>query len=133
MTQRLTLIACAVAVAAALLAMSSAAHAEKIRPVSQSWEVAAPGANTDAITDVTWSGDYTLRLTIQVDTSTVVNLMVSDGADENALGLNANTALVAGAVYVFDVVGIGDGYTINVQVETDSAIPMLSIVEVRQQ
>lgn len=122
---------CVLAALLAALLVPGSAHAEKYRPISTNWEVSAPGANTDAITDITWGSDHPLRLTIQCDTGTVVNLMVSSGGTENALGLNGNTALTAGAVYVFDVPGIPDAATVNVQVETDSAIPMLSIGEVR--
>lgn len=116
----------------AVLMLPQAANAERYRPVSLSWEVTAPGANTDAISDVTWASEFPLRLTIQCDTGTVVNLMVSRGGTENALGMNGNTALTATATYVFDVPGLAPGDIINVQVETDSAIPMLSIGEVRQ-
>lgn len=96
-----------------------------------SWEISAPGANTDAISDLTWSSSKKiLRLTIQLDTSSVVNLMVTRGATENALGMNGNAALTAGAVYVFDIPGLAPGDVVNVQVETDSAIPLLAIGEV---
>ena len=99
---------------------------------SATWEASAPGANTDAITDITWSGAHGLRLTIQCDTATVVNLMVTRSSTENALGLNSNTALTAGAVFTFDVYGLEKDDTVNVQVETNSAIPMLSIGELRK-
>lgn len=107
------------------------AQAERYRPISLNWEIAAPGANTDAITDITWGSEFPLRLTIQCDTGTVVNVMVTRGATENALGMNSNTALTAGATYVFDVPGLMAGDTVNVQVETDSALPILAIGEVR--
>lgn len=130
MTNRLSAFACVAAVAALLLSMTGTAKADKYRAISVDWEVAAPGANTDAITDITWSSERALRLTIQCDTSTVVNLMVTSGATENALGMNANTALVAGALYTFDVHGVPDGATVNVQVETDSALPVVAVGEI---
>lgn len=97
------------------------------RNVTKGFNISAPGANTDAIADVTWPSDRACRLTIQVATSTVVNLMVDRGGTEKALGMNANTALTAGAVYVFDVHGLETGDTVNVQVETDSVIDFLDL------
>lgn len=98
------------------------------------WEVAAPGANTDAIDDITWGHrGEACRVTVQVATSSVVNLMVTRGATENALGLNSNTALVAGAVYTFDVHGMQGGDIVNFQVETDSVIDTLAIGSLRIQ
>jgi hypothetical protein len=114
-----------------ILVWSRPAEADRYYPISTSWEIGAPGANTDAITDITWRSDNPLRLTIQCDTGTVVNVMVTRSGTENALGMNANSALTAGATYVFDVPGLRAGDTVNVQVETDSALPILAIGEVR--
>ena len=120
-----------VAVAAALaLFASSPAKADKYRAISVDWEVSAPGANTDAITDITWVSERALRLTVQCDTGTVVNVMVTSGATENALGMNANVAVTAGALYTWDVHGIPDGSTVNVQFETDSAAAVIAVGEV---
>jgi len=114
----------------AILAITMPADAgEKYTRLSGQWETAAPGANTDLLTsDVTWTQwSSMLRLTITCDTSTVVNLMVSRGGTENALGMNANAAVAAGGTYVWDVPGLEPGDVINVQVETDSAIPHVAI------
>lgn len=97
------------------------------RRMSSGFNISAPGANTDAISNVTWPGKQLCRVTIQVATSTVVNLMVDRGGTEKTLGLNANTALTAGAVYTFDVPGLLESDTVNLQVETDSAIDLLAI------
>lgn len=115
----------------ALILWPAPAHAENYAPVVRYWEVAAPGANTDAIADLVWSGEGYPRVTIQCDTGTIVNVMVSRNGTENALGMNANTALTAGALYTFDVPGVAPGDTINVQVETDSALPVIEIGRVR--
>lgn len=96
--------------------------------LSSNVAISAPGADTDAITDVTFPGKQLCRVTIQVATSTVVNLMVlRSGSSEVALGLNANTALTAACLYVFDVPGLLTDDTVNVQVETDSVIDFLAI------
>jgi len=101
------------------------------RNVTKGWAISAPGANTDALpSDVTWPSDRACRISIQVATSTVVNLMVTRGATEKALGLNSNTALTAGAVHTFDVYGMEKDDSVQVQVETDSAIDMVSLEEI---
>ena len=64
---------------------------------------------------------------VQCATSTVANLMVKRGSTENSLGLNSNVALVAGAVYVFDVPGMRPGDKVNFQVETNSVLDTLAI------
>lgn len=106
------------------------ARAVSTRRVHRSWNVSAPGANTDAITNVTWPSDRACRVSIQVGTATVVNLMVSRSATEFALGLNGNVALQAGALYVFDVFSLEKDDTVNVQVETDSAINTFALDEI---
>lgn len=92
--------------------------------------VAAPGANTDAITNITWV-DGRLRLYVQVETSTVVNLMVHDGTNEIDYGLNGNSALAAGALYVFDFDHVGATWIVNIQSETDTVWDTISIGTVR--
>ena len=105
--------------------------ADDYRPKVRQWETAAPGANTDALAaDLTWKSSKTLRLTIQCATSTVVNLMVTRGATENALGMGSSVAVVAGALYTWDVDGLQPGDSIQVQVETDSVLDQLAIGEV---
>ncbi len=116
--------------AAALLALAMVWCAATYAPVfaddyrqiegARYWDVAAPGANTDTITDITWGQEDTARVTVQVATSSVVNLMVSRGGTEKALGLNSNNALVAGAVYQFDVTGMVESDIVNIQSETDT-------------
>ena len=93
--------------------------------------LAAPGANTDFLngtTGLTWAGGdgEVMRIMIQCETSTILNAMINDGTNEIDLGLNSNTALVAGAAYVFDI-PVRPGDVINLQVESDSVIDKLSV------
>ena len=104
------------------------ADAEVFRQLQRDSAVSAPGANTDFITDITWAGGdgEIMRIQIQCEASTIVNVMINDGSNEIDHGLNANTALVAGATYVFDV-QVRSGDVINLQCETDSIIDHVSI------
>ena len=101
-----------------------------LRPKHRGFNISAPGANTDAITDVNWGSRRVCRLTIQCATSTVVNLMVTRSSTEKALAMNDNAALTAAALYVFDIPGLDSGDLVNVQVETDSVIDILALDEV---
>ncbi len=98
--------------------------------VADGFNVSAPGANTDAITDVTWANERGLRLIIQCATGTVVNLMVNRGGTEKAIAANANAAVTAGGLYVFDFLGLKSGDVCNLQVETDSIIDLWAIEEI---
>lgn len=93
----------------------------------ENWEVSAPGANTDAITDIVWEWSDPARVYVQVDTDSVVNVMVTRDGVENPLGLNRSVALTAGSEYGFDVDGLMPGDTINVQCETNTAFAIISI------
>ena len=107
---------------------------ENLINMARGWAIAAPGANTDVLaSSVTWPSQNPCLLTIQVATATVVNLMVTRGGVTKALGLNAidtDPSLVAGYAYSFMVPGLLPGDLVNVQVETDTAIDMLSLDEV---
>ena len=94
--------------------------------------ISAPGANTDAIDDVTWqSNDSFLRVALTLDQASVVKVMVTRGGSTEPVKLNGGTAVPAGDVgHVFDVHGLKYGDTLNFQVETDTAIGMLSFDEV---
>lgn len=107
------------------------AQAERYRPLVREWNVSSPGNDTDIITDLTWEGSETLRLTIQCATASVVNLMVTRGGVEIARTPNLNAAVVAGAEYSWDFDGMKDGDTVNVQVETTGVISHLAIGAVR--
>lgn len=118
----------------ALLVSVPLADAGDYRPIFRGWEIAAPGANTDALTtaqEISWESSEGARITIQVATSSVVNLMVTRSGTENALGLNGSNALEAGATYTFDVHGLQPGDLVNFQVETDSVLDLLAIGSMR--
>ena len=102
------------------------------RRLHSGFAIAAPGANTNAIAGVTWpdTQPQACRVTIQAATATIANLMVTRSGTTKALGLNGNLALAAGSVHVFDVPGLVAGDTLNVQVETDSALDILALDEV---
>ena len=124
--------------AAALLAISLVwsvgqlpALADDYRVISLNWNVAAPGANTDAVADITWGEEETCRVSVQLATGSVCNLMVSRGGTEFALGLNSNSALVAGALYQFDVTGMEKGDIVNFQVETDGILQKIDLGALR--
>ena len=106
------------------------AEGDIYRQSSHTSALAAPGANTDAITDIAWT-DGRLRLYVQVETSSIVNLMVNDGTNEIDYGLNGNVALTAGALYVFDFDNIQDTWVVNIQSETDTVWDTISIGTVR--
>jgi len=122
----LTLLCCVLVAAGASL-FTTPVLADDYRPVTREWNISAPGANTDALTDISWEAEDTCRVSVQVATSSIVNLMVKRGAVEKALGLNSNTALVAGALYQFDVTGMKYGDTVNFQVETNGVIDKLDV------
>lgn len=94
----------------------------------------APGANTDMITDFTPTSDAVLEVTVQLTTSSVFNMMVTDGTTEHAGGINSSSALNAGDRYVFEFdvpANKADGTALvyNFQVETDSVIETLFVRE----
>jgi len=108
--------------------------------------LAAPGANTDFVTDFTVAKHCTsLRIAVCLATSSVLNLMMVDAgatsANVLAAGLNGNVALTAGALYTFSVPvtrtedGEADDATgsnvinYNFQVETNGVINLLIVDE----
>lgn len=101
------------------------------RNVTKGFNISAPGANTDFVdgtdTSITWGSDRAMRLSIQLATSAVVNVMLDRGGTEKTLGMNSNVALAAGALYVFDIHGLETSDTISFQVETDSVIDVISV------
>ena len=93
--------------------------------------LAAPGANTDAFTAVTpHATASTLRLTISLATTSIVDLRITDGTTAYSIALNAAVALVASQLYVFSF-GCGIGLTYSIRVRTDSVIQTLFLDEVR--
>lgn len=123
-------------VALVAVAFAPRAQAETFHRISGAHysAVAAPGANTDAITDITWKKVWgeTLYVVVQCETSTIVNVMINDGTNEIDSGLNSNTALVAGARYEFQLRGMREGFVINLQVETDSVLDTVTVGYVKE-
>lgn len=98
-------------------------------------EIAAPGANTDFGTVTPGRGAHTLRVSVNLATSSVFKARVGDGTDTNDEDFNLGVALVAGSTYVFDLPL--PAYTTNstpaamtcaFQVETDSVINRLCVL-----
>lgn len=97
-------------------------EAEVFRKLTNVQGVAAPGANVDVPgVEYTWTGSdgEICRVLVQVETSTIVNFMLDNGATEIGLGLNSNAALQPGAAYVFDV-PVQPGDIVTLQSETDT-------------
>ena len=105
-------------------------------PVATKFNVSAPGANTDFLTDFTpGTAVSALRITICLSTSSVLNLCVTNGTTEHKMALNSGTPLVANAVYTFtcgvrrtqDGTEDGTQLTYNLQVATDSVIEYVMV------
>ena len=112
------------------------------------WRGSAPGANTNILTD-NFKVGFTasaIRISVQLAASSVLNLMASDGTNTEALALNDNAALTAGALHTFTVgarrttTGLskqehletpGTELSYNFQVETDGVITYLVVDEVQ--
>lgn len=105
-------------------------------PYATQYNTAAPGADTDFLTDFTVGSLVSaLRITICLSTSSVLNLAVTDGTTAHAMALNGGTALTANALYTFTVGarrtkdGTEDGTQLvyNLQVATDSVIEYVMV------
>ena len=95
-------------------------------------EGSAPGANTDILSsDITPNyGVSCLRITTQVTTASVMNIMVKKtGNTTQTCALNNNIALLAGALNAFTF-GCVSGQDYNFQVETDGQIDILQVDEI---
>ena len=95
-------------------------------------EGSAPGANTDILgSDITPSyGVSCFRVTVQVTTASVLNVMIKKTGDTTqTCALNNNIAILAGTLNTF-VFGCVSGQTYNFQVETDGQIDVLQMDEI---
>jgi len=104
---------------------------------------AAPGANTNILTDsvkVSPSASA-LRITVCLSTGSVFNVRVTDGTNAHTQSLNGGTALTANCLYTFTIgarryssqpytAGTTAELTYNFQVATDSVIETLFVEEV---
>ncbi len=99
---------------------------------------AAPGANTNIVTAFGVSESASaLRVTVCLSTSSVFNVVVTDGTNPHTQSLNGGTALAANALYTFTF-GVrkystqtGEtALTYSFQVATDSVIETLFVEEI---
>lgn len=99
--------------------------------LSSNFNVSAPGANTNILAEgvVPSRHDGVMRVTVQVATGSVLNVMVTQGATTKACGLNGNVALTAGCLYTFSF-AVRANRTYNFQVETNVALDVLDVEEV---
>ena len=104
------------------------------------FNMAAPGANTDILgSNLTLKEGGAWRITVGLTTSSIFNVVITDGTTSHVLGLNSSSALNAADLYTFTFGGSpiesnsGNSNTlsINFQVETDSVIEYLIVEEVQ--
>lgn len=99
---------------------------------------AAPGTNTNIVTPFSVSESASaLRVTVCLSTSSVFNVVVTDGTNAHTQSLNGGTALTANALYTFTFgarrysTQTGEtALTYSFQVATDSVIETLFVEEV---
>lgn len=101
-----------------------------ILKIYRGFNIPAPGANTNIFEPVTpYSTASTLRITIVLATSSVLNLTVTQGATTMTCGLNKSVALAAGDLYTF-CVGCSKDNSYSLRVETDGIINVLQVDEI---
>lgn len=70
-----------------------------------------------------------LRLTVQVDTGSVVNATVWNGSAKESLTLHDGTALDAGELYVLPIPGAQESLEYNVELGTGASVDYLVVDE----
>ena len=99
-------------------------------PRADSFNVSAPGANTDilsaAITPVYYGA---FRITVSLTTGSVFNYTEARSGTTFTHGINSSVALNAGDAYIFNV-DVSPLSTYNFQVETNSVIRQLKVSEI---
>ena len=115
--------------------MAKTSAGATVYPFTPIFNGPAPGANTNiqsgaADLDIVGVSGRTIRVTVALTVSSVLNLEATDGTTTHVWGLNASSALNAADVYVFDVPAY-DGLTYNFQVESDGVIEFLMVETVR--
>lgn len=97
---------------------------------SDNFNVSAPGANTDILaTALTPSMGGYFQVFVVVATGSVFNMTETRSGTTFTVGLNKSTALVAGDGYTFSF-PVSSSSTYNFQVETNSIIRILRVMEV---
>ncbi len=104
------------------------------------YALAAPGANTNILATSLQPihiGSH-FRVSVALTTSSVFNVITTDGTTAYTTSLNGATALAAASVYEFKIpapkfktIGGSTAMSYNFQVATDSVIRMLMVEEVR--
>ncbi len=98
------------------------------------FNVAAPGANTDILaTDIQPSPAFrgsAFRVTVVLETASVLNVTATDGVTTKTWGLNTSNQLQANDKYAF-VFSTHPDLTYNFQVETDGVISLLVVQEIQ--
>lgn len=102
-----------------------------IRRLAAVFNQAAPGANTNILAAdiVPYTKTSAFRVTVCLPTSSVFNLVATQGATTFTISLNKAVALVANALYPFSF-GVNDSTTYNFRVATDGIINVLNVEEV---
>ena len=99
--------------------------------LNRSYALAAPGANTNAITPVTpHDTSSMLRVTVVLAVASVFNVQTTDGTTAYTWGLNGSVPLNAGDLYVFEF-PCSSLQTYSFRVETDGIIQTLLVDEIR--
>lgn len=97
---------------------------------SDEFTIPAPGANTNILsTSLTPTYGGYFQVFVTLTTGSVFNMMEARGGTTYAVGMNKSTALVAGDGYVFSF-PVSPSSTYNFQVETDSVIRVLRVLEI---
>ena len=97
---------------------------------SDNFTISAPGSNTNILsTSLTPTYGGYFQVFVTLTTGSVFNAIETRGGTSYAIGMNKSTALVAGDGYVFSF-PVSPSSTYNFQVETDSVIRVLRVMEV---
>lgn len=92
-----------------------------IQPSSKGslFDSALPAAEASLLTDVSVTASGTMRVTIQVTVAGILRAAITRSATTKTLNLNENVALVASALYTFDIpVKSGDTFNLRYSVTT---------------
>lgn len=129
------------------MANTEASNGPNCAALATVWRGSAPGADMNILASNIKVGHTAsaMRITVQLATSSVFNVMVTDGTNTEALAMNDNAALTAAATYTFtigarrtitgaakvDATSSDTELSYNFQVETDSVITYLVVDEVQ--
>jgi len=91
----------------------------------------AVGGTTDFLEDDITPSDppCLFRIMIQIDTAAKFHALVDDGEDEVTLAFNGNADLVAGALYIFDML-VNEDDNVNFQVDDQVNVDKFIVQEI---